>query len=59
MAKSPEIVKAFLLGLSKKLDPLNDAEIEYLKELKADDVKTRGEADDGKINPWDIKFYQR
>lgn len=58
MAKAPEKVETFLEGLSKRLTPLMNDELEYWKELKVEELKKQGEEvkkEDVKIMPYDYR----
>ncbi|KAI1945856.1 metalloendopeptidase [Ophidiomyces ophidiicola] len=61
MAKTPETVNTFLGGLRKKLESGGLAEIEKLKLLKAEDLKSRNpsQVPDGHYFLWDHRFYDR
>lgn len=59
MAKTPKTVDDFLSDLRGKLSQGGLDEIVTLKELKKDDLKTRGEEYDGKYYLWDHRFYDR
>ncbi|KAK5055997.1 hypothetical protein LTR84_012548 [Exophiala bonariae] len=59
MAKTPKTVDDFLSDLRGKLSQGGLDEIATLKELKKDDVKSRGEEYDGKYYLWDHRFYDR
>lgn len=59
MAKTPKTVDDFLGDLRGKLSQGGLDEIVTLKELKKDDLKTRGEEYDGKYYLWDHRFYDR
>lgn len=61
MAKTPETVLEFLGDLKTQLAPGGTKEVEHLKELKREDLKTRGlEASyDGNYYLWDNRFYDR
>lgn len=58
MAKKKETVLDFIEGLRAKLIPFAEKEFEVLRQLKEKDCKERGIEFDGKINAWDIKFYE-
>lgn len=57
MAKSPVKVRDFLTDLSTKLQPLADAEMAELLELKQKECAELGIEFDGKINMWDFRYY--
>jgi Zn-dependent oligopeptidase len=59
MAKTPEIVNAFLLDLKEKLMPLGLKELERLKQLKKKDLEATGKVYDGAFNSWDFGYYNR
>ncbi|KZZ87951.1 metallopeptidase MepB [Ascosphaera apis ARSEF 7405] len=61
MAKTPEHVNAFLGDLHKRLTPGAKAELAKLKQLKSEDLKSRGleSQDDGHYYLWDHRFYDR
>lgn len=61
MAKTPKTVNDFLNDLRHQLAPGGVKEIEHLKEIKAEDLKTRGleDTNDGNYYLWDHRFYNR
>lgn len=59
MAKTPKTVDDFLGDLRGKLSQGGLDEIVTLKELKKEDLKSRGEEYDGKYYLWDHRFYDR
>jgi metallopeptidase MepB len=61
MAKTPKTVDDFLGDLRSRLKPGAQREREKLKELKKQDLKSRGEGDkdDGHYFLWDHRFYDR
>jgi Zn-dependent oligopeptidase len=59
MAKTtPEVMK-FLEDLVVLLKPLAEQELASLLALKKAEKETRGEPFDGKINSWDVNYYNR
>jgi metallopeptidase MepB len=59
MAKTPKTVDDFLSDLRSRLSDGGLAEIEVLKKMKQDDLKSRGEEYDGRYYLWDHRFYDR
>jgi hypothetical protein len=63
MAKTPEKVVPFLKGLSDKLSPLMHEELEYWKQLKAEEARENGDAaatqEAQTIFPYDIRYFTR
>jgi metallopeptidase MepB len=61
MAKTPKTVNDFLGDLRVQLAPGGVKEIEHLKEIKKEDLKSRGmeAAYDGNYYLWDSRFYNR
>ncbi|KAH0341630.1 zincin, partial [Aureobasidium melanogenum] len=57
MAKTPENVMSFLDDLHSRLSAGVKAEVDELKELKKQDLESRGEKSDGKMYLWDQPFY--
>jgi metallopeptidase MepB len=59
MAKTPKTVDDFLGDLRQRLTAGGHKEIEVLKALKQEDLKSRNERDDGHYFLWDNRFYDR
>lgn len=61
MAKTPQTVDDFLGDLRTRLAPGGLSELEKLKDLKAEDLKSRnqGDSNDGRYYLWDHRFYDR
>lgn len=61
MAKTPKTVDDFLADLRSRLTEGGKSEIAKLKELKRQDLQSRGEekTDDGHYYLWDHRFYDR
>jgi Zn-dependent oligopeptidase len=63
MAKTPEKVVPFLKGLSDKLSPLMNEELDYWKQLKAEEARENGDAaatqEAQTIFPYDIRYFTR
>lgn len=59
MAKTPKTVDDFLNDLRSRLSDGGLAEIEVLKKMKQEDLKSRGEDFDGRYYLWDHRFYDR
>ncbi|KAL2012533.1 hypothetical protein VTN00DRAFT_58, partial [Thermoascus crustaceus] len=59
MAKTPQTVDNFLGDLRSRLTAGGLKEIEALKELKKQDLESRGEKFDGRYYLWDHRFYDR
>jgi metallopeptidase MepB len=59
MAKTPKTVDDFLSDLRSRLSDGGLAEIEVLKKMKQEDLKSRGEDYDGRYYLWDHRFYDR
>lgn len=59
MESSPKRVNDFLDDMRAKLMLAGQAELERLKQLKAQDLKEKGEEDDGKFYLWDRALYSR
>jgi len=57
MAKNPAQVKEFLQDLRAKLQPLKDKEFTKFLEFKAEEAAKHGFENDGKINPYDLRYY--
>ena len=59
MAKTPKFVTDFLGDLRKRLTPMGKKEVEVLKKLKEEDLKSRKLDYDGRYYTWDNRFYNR
>jgi metallopeptidase MepB len=59
MAKTPQTVLDFLGDLRTQLTPGGVKEIEHLKDLKKQDLKSRSLEEDGNYYLWDHRFYDR
>lgn len=59
MAKTPKTVDDFLGDLRSRLSQGGLDEIEKLKQIKKEDVESRGEKFDGRYFLWDHRFYDR
>jgi metallopeptidase MepB len=59
MAKTPQTVLDFLGDLRTQLNPGGVKEIEHLKDLKKQDLKSRSLEEDGNFYLWDHRFYDR
>ena len=59
MAKTTKTVDDFLADLRKRLSQGGLDEIETLKKMKHEDLKSRGEESDGRYYLWDHRFYDR
>lgn len=59
MAKTPKTVDDFLSDLRSRLSEGGIAEIEVLKKMKQEDLKSRDEKYDGRYYLWDHRFYDR
>ncbi|KAL1987257.1 hypothetical protein VTN96DRAFT_4285 [Rasamsonia emersonii] len=59
MAKTPETVDKFLGDLRSRLTAGGQKELEKLKQLKKEDLESRGETFDGHYYLWDHRFYDR
>ncbi|KAH0562023.1 hypothetical protein GP486_003277 [Trichoglossum hirsutum] len=61
MAKTPETVDEFLGDLRSRLTAGGRSEVARLKEIKREDLKSRGEGsrDDGHYYLWDHRYYDR
>lgn len=61
MAKTPQTVNDFLSDLRVQLAPGGLREIEHLKEIKREDLRSRGldATNDGNYYLWDARFYDR
>ncbi|EKG10124.1 Peptidase M3A/M3B [Macrophomina phaseolina MS6] len=59
MAKTPKTVNDFLGDLRERLAPGGIEEIAKLRDLKKQDVESRGEKFDGHYYLWDHRFYDR
>jgi metallopeptidase MepB len=61
MAKTPKTVNDFLDDLRVQLAPGGVKETEHLKELKKEDLASRGleASNDGNYYLWDTRFYNR
>jgi metallopeptidase MepB len=61
MAKTPETVDEFLGDLRSRLTAGGRSEVTRLKEIKKEDLKSRGEesSDDGHYYLWDHRYYDR
>ena len=57
MAKTPAKVNEFLNDLVTRLAPGGNKELEILKEIKKNDVATRGLQNDGGYFLWDHRYY--
>ena len=57
MAQTPEAVINFLTSLKEKLTEKAGKELEKLLQVKKEHVESLGEEFDGKINAWDLSFY--
>jgi len=57
MAKNPNIVKKFLGDLAVKLQPLWVQEKEVMLNFKKEEAESLGFKYDGKLNPWDFRYY--
>src|SRR3990167_83676 len=57
MTGNSKVVLEFLGSLKEKLLPTGKVELEKLKELKKEFLKSRNEEYDGKLNSWDLAFY--
>lgn len=57
MAKTTSEVMTFLGDLTKLLRPLAEQEMTKLLSLKKAEKEARGEPFDGKINSWDVNYY--
>ncbi|KAF2725902.1 putative zinc metallo proteinase [Polychaeton citri CBS 116435] len=59
MEKSPLKIEMFLEDLLSKISPTRDAFISEWRQMKAEDLKTRNELDDGKFYAWDRFYYSQ
>lgn len=59
MAKTPETVDEFLKDLQLQLEERGRQEVGRLKELKKQDVQSRGQTFDGRFYVWDNSYYHR
>ncbi|KAL1969834.1 hypothetical protein VTN77DRAFT_7343 [Rasamsonia byssochlamydoides] len=59
MAKTPQTVDSFLGDLRSRLTAGGQKELEKLKQLKKEDLESRGETFDGHYYLWDHRFYDR
>jgi metallopeptidase MepB len=59
MAKTPKTVDDFLGDLRARLSDGGISEINTLKEMKKEDLESRGEKYDGRYYLWDHRFYDR
>lgn len=59
MEKSPAKITAFLEDIRSRLAPKGQAELQRLKRLKGEDLRARGEDDDGMFYLWDHAYYAR
>jgi len=59
MAKTPKTVDDFLSDLRSRLSEGGLNEIETLKQMKKEDLESRGEKFDGRYYLWDHRFYDR
>jgi metallopeptidase MepB len=59
MAKTTKTVDDFLADLRERLSQGGLDEIETLKKMKEEDLKSRGEKPDGRYYLWDHRFYDR
>ena len=59
MAKTPKFVDEFLGDLKHRLAPGGKKDLDKLKQMKEEDVKSRGEKFDGHYFLWDHRFYDR
>lgn len=57
MAKDPATVRKFIEDISTKMQPLADAEMAELLELKQEECKKLAIEFDHKINSWDFRYY--
>lgn len=57
MAKDPSKVAKFLHDLKIKLAPMKEKEFELFLEYKAEEAAKYGFPNDGKINPYDMRYY--
>jgi len=58
MAKNPETVSRFLKELEGKLQPLWSEERKVMLKLKEDECKELGLNFNGKLDYWDMRYYQ-
>jgi len=59
MVKSGDNIKKFLTDLEQRLRPLGSEERETLLQLKAEELKAKGEPFDGEFYIWDYRYYDR
>ncbi|KAI9655465.1 MAG: hypothetical protein M1831_004882 [Alyxoria varia] len=59
MAKTPKFVDDFLGDLKHRLAPGGKKDLNKLKQLKEEDLKTQGEKFEGHYFLWDHRFYDR
>ncbi|WPH04187.1 Hypothetical protein R9X50_00707500 [Acrodontium crateriforme] len=57
MEKSPEKIQAFLEDLVTQISPKYAALMTRERQMKKDDLKARGEDDDGRFYDWDRVYY--
>jgi len=57
MAKDPKAVSSFLEDLKVKLQPLKEKELSKFLEFKDEEATKHGFTNDGKINPFDMRYY--
>jgi metallopeptidase MepB len=59
MAKNTHVVSQFLDNIRTRLTPKAQKELEYLKNLKAEECKARNIPNDGEYYFWDHRYYRR
>lgn len=59
MEKSPHKINEFLEDMRKRLVPRGREEVQKSREMKRQDLESRGEEDDGKFYLWDQSYYTR
>ena len=59
MMKSAKAVDEFLGDLRTRLTPLADKELEAMKQIKKDDLSSKGQEYDGNYYVWDHRYYSR
>ena len=59
MEKSPQKIQTFLDVLLRRLSPLRDSFVTRWRHMKSEDLKRRGEHDDGGFYEWDRHYYSR
>lgn len=57
MAKDPTSVTKFLEELATKLRPLKEKEMNVMLEFKKEECKEYGFEYDGKLNPYDVRYF--